>query len=187
MGWDSLISDRAATAFATTWGKKRGELRVSRASGAWQGLIQGWVHTGSKVELYQLPHHLSEPSGMQHNLRTNLQSPKLHWEERGHHKRPCWGSSWRWHPRGTPPPCRLHILPNSQGMLSSTAKMPKPPAALFIQECVPLTQFPHGTWLNSDPEMSWQVPGSLQLSAAALAGHTVGEQTNDFPKMGNSC
>lgn len=25
---------------------------------------------------------------MQHNLSTNLQSPKLHWEERRHHKRP---------------------------------------------------------------------------------------------------
>lgn len=102
---------------------------------------------------------------MQHNLTTNLQSPKLHWDEPRTSQETLLQKELEMASTGnntTLPSCRLQILPHFQGMLSFTVKVPKPPVALFIQECVPLAQFPHSTWLKSDPEISWQVPGSLQ-------------------------
>lgn len=103
--------------------------------------------------------------------------------EPGHHKRLCRGRSWRWHSQGTAPPCRLHQL---QGMLSFTAEVPKPPVALFFHKCVPLAQFPMAHGLAVIQKRAGRCLAASS-SAAALAGHRVWEQTNNFPKMGNSC
>lgn len=159
MGWDSLISDRAATAFATTCGEKSSWLAEQEGlgrDGARAGDTQGtnWSCHSSWLSLL----------GCSTTCRAQSFTGRNRNPGQGHHKRLCGIHSSTLQ---APHP------PQFQGMLSSAVRVPKPPAALFIQECVPLAHFPHGTWLSSDPEMSWQVPGSLQLCSSTGRSHSL--------------
>lgn len=149
------------------------------------GIDGGCLHTGSKLELSQLPHRLSEPSGMQHNQPaepkaslggTGTQDEDIPGEfavegagdgiHREHHREHL--------------PAGSTSSPSSRGC---SVKVPTPPAALYIQECVTLAPFPRGTWLNSDPEMSWHVPGSLQLCSSTSRSHSL-RANKQFPENG---
>lgn len=138
-------------------------------------MIQSWAHMGSKLQVCQL----SEPSGMQHNPTTNLQSPELHWQEQGartSQETLPWkelemafpGNSTSLQAPPAPGDAQLH----SQGAQTSSCP-------IFSRMCAscPIS---HGTWLSSDPETSWQVPGSLQLCSSTGRSHSL-RANKQFP------